>query len=121
MRSIEFTVNWHFHGTKEEECSYLQKANMYQEEFFKAYNKFCDITNGGLIDALNKEWDKVHPGEYCNSNNDRYINFMAHGFRLAVLRKGLRTKHITFDIGNEAELIGHLDCGGTLFFTLTQR
>lgn len=119
MVGLEFTVSWHFYGTEEEHSSYLQKANMYQEEFFKAYNKFCDITNGGLIDALNKEWDKLHPGEDCN--NDRYTNFMAHGFRLAILRKGLRTKHISFDIGNEAELIGYLDSGGTLFFTLTQR
>ena len=113
---MKFEVIWHYEGNSW--WKYKSQEKTYQEEYTDIYNKFCDVTNNGLIDALNSEWDKLHPGP-DNCNNDAYMAFMATGYQKAVDRLRLKSSHIpSFKVGPDANLIGCLDCGGDLYFTL---
>lgn len=114
--NTNFYVQWHFDGTDKERKAYLKKERMYQQEFVEAHNTFCNLVNNGVINALNAKWDELHPG--VGGDNDKYMAFMQYGYQIAIKMAGLKAKHITFDIGEEAELIGHLATGGIMYFTL---
>lgn len=114
----QYMVVWHFEGNDKEQAAYNRKAAILQKEFSEVHNQFCEMANNGLIDSLNAEWDKMHPGEY---DNDRYLAFFADGYALAVARKNLRSKHLTFTVGSEAQLIGHPKTGGQMYFTIIEK
>lgn len=116
MAALKFYVEWHFEGNAEEKKEYDRKASMYQNEYTKAYNRFCDVSNNGLIDELNKAWDGLHPG--VNGEDPRYMKFVQIGYNAAIRAMKLESKHMTYSAGNECQFIGHLKTGGILYFTL---
>ena len=117
--NFEYLVAWHFDGNEQEKAAYNKKARMYQKEHLKAHNKFCNIVNNGVTDSLNAEWQKMHPGPV--EDEDRYMAFIAKGYSIGISRKGLKTRHMTFSIGADGQLVGHPKTGGCLYFTLYQR
>ena len=115
---MEYKVIWHFNGGVKETSDYGKKASMYQKEFVQAHNAFCEIANNGLTDALNKKWDELHPEK--DYDNDRYVAFIRCGYQAAIECCGLQTKHMTYSIDEEAQLLGHPETGGDLFITLKE-
>lgn len=116
MNTTQLKVKFLFEGNNLEEREYLKKAAMYHEEYMEAYNGFCSVANNGLIDALNKKWDEIHPGEY---DNEDYEHFFVLAYNIAVKRMGLHTKHIpSFEVGSDLQVIGNLQTGGKLTFYL---
>ena len=57
-----------------------------KSEYVKAYNKYCELSNAGVTDELNKEFERLNPN-YFKDNADKehyelveYNKFMADGY-----------------------------------------
>ena len=116
--ATKISVNWHFNGTDDEVKKYAKKPQMYQKEYTKAYNRFCDVANNGLIDELNKGWDEIHPE--LDGHDPRYMRFMQVGYNAAIRAMKLESEHMTYFAGDECQFVGRLKTGGELSFTLKE-
>ena len=64
-----------------------------QNELIRVYNMYADLTNAGVTDLLNKEFDNLYP-TYFKDNADKewydmtvYNRFMAEGYQRKVVGK----------------------------------
>ena len=64
-----------------------------QNELIRVYNMYADLTNAGVTDSLNKEFDNLYP-TYFKDNADKeqydmtvYNRFMAEGYQRKVVDK----------------------------------
>ena len=64
-----------------------------QNELIRVYNMYADLTNAGVTDSLNKEFDILYP-TYFKDNADKewydmtiYNRFMAEGYQRKVVDK----------------------------------
>lgn len=62
-----------------------------QSELIRIYNMYADITNSGITEQLNEEFDKLNPN-YFKDNEDKewydlteYNQFMADGYQRLVV------------------------------------
>lgn len=119
-----YIVKFEYHNVPDND---LVKLAM-QEELIRVYNEFCTITNGGLIDQLNEEFDKKYPGYEVADDLYSSVEYIDH-FRQAYDKITERfnreniSKLLEFHIGNELELIGRLKIlnkTGTISFYLVE-
>ena len=83
-----------------------------EQEYVKIYQQFCDITNGGVIDKLNKEFSEKYPDYKIADDlwsSVEYIEHFRKGYdevvkEIMLLNPGL----MKYDIGDELNLIGKL-------------
>lgn len=84
-----------------------------REELIRAHNEFCSITNGGLIDRLNREFDEMYP-DYKHSENFwdsvEYIDYFRKAYSKIAedFNKRNFSKLLEYYIGDELELEGRL-------------
>lgn len=58
-----------------------------QDEYVRVWNMFCDKSNSGVTEKLNKEWEKTHPNynlsdsEHCSI----YYKFMSDGYQSLIV------------------------------------
>lgn len=84
-----------------------------REELVRVYNEFCSITNGGLVDQLNKDFDEKYPNYKIADNLWESVEYVDH-FRGAYSKivddfnRRNVSKLLDFYIGDELELIGRL-------------
>ena len=64
-----------------------------QNELIRVYNMYADLTNAGVTDSLNKEFDNLYP-TYFKDNVDKewydmtvYNRFMSEGYQRKVVDK----------------------------------
>lgn len=64
-----------------------------ENELMRCYNIYANMTNGGITEQLNNEFDRRHP-EYFKKNRDKewheltlYNSFMARGYNSMVCDK----------------------------------
>lgn len=97
-----------FKFSKEESLSEREKA-MLIGEFVKNYNKFCEQSNSGVIDSLNRDWEKEHGSDF---NNDEYDKFMIKGQQKVCdrINTGLLAKFnkLEYRMGEEVNFYGIL-------------
>lgn len=82
-----------------------------EQEYVRIYQQFCDITNGGVIDKLNKEFSEKYPNyEIADDlwSSVEYIEYLRKGYdevvkEIMILNSGLT---MTYHIGEELNLIG---------------
>ena len=87
-----------------------------EKEYVRIYQQFCDITNGGVIDKLNKEFSEKYPDYKIADDLWSSVEYIEH------FRKGYDNviKEIVFlnpclmnyYIGDELNLIGKLTLFG---------
>lgn len=95
-----------------------------EHEYAMNYKRFCEVTNGGGIDRLNKKFKELYPDyDYqaydVDDFDNPYCRFMKTGYE--ELLKDLKTSHIWFDrfyIGDELQFIGVLKDGTKVEFVL---
>lgn len=58
-----------------------------RDEYVRVWNMFCDASNSGVTEKLNKEWEETHPNydlsdsEHCNI----YCKFMSDGYQRLIV------------------------------------
>lgn len=77
-----------------------------------AHNRMAEITDGRYA-LWNKEWDDTHEGksvidDSCESEYIEFLNKKATPVVIPTLEKEFY--HMTFEFGNEHQLIGHVKC-----------
>ena len=97
-----------------------------REELIRAHNEFCNITNGGLLDRLNKEFDELYPDYQYSENfwdSAEYIEYIRKEYDK--IADGLNRRNFSavldFYIGDDLELEGRLKIlnqKGTISFYL---
>ena len=83
-----------------------------EREYVRTYQQFCDITNGGVIDKLNKEFSEKYPDYKIADDlwsSVEYIEHFRKGYdevvkEIMLLNPGL----MKYYIGDELNLIGKL-------------
>lgn len=112
--SLRYIVEFIYKGVRNP----FLKTKM-KKDFVKAYDRFCEITNGGFIDKLNVEFDKLYPNNCFSANykvgddlwsSVEYVEFMRSGFEQVAktLNESQLSKLMTFKIGDELNLIGEI-------------
>ena len=84
-----------------------------EQEYVRVYNHFCDITNGGVIDKLNKEFSEKYPDYKIADDlwsSVEYIEHFRKGYdevvkEIMILNPNLA---MTYRIGDELNLIGKM-------------
>ena len=92
------------------------KSHM-EQEYVRIYQQFCDITNGGVIDKLNKEFSEKYPDYKIADDlwsSVEYIEHFRKGYdevvkELMILNPDLV---MTYYIGDELNLIGRMTLFG---------
>ena len=84
-----------------------------KKDFVKAYDRFCEITNGGFTDKLNVEFNKLYPNYKVGDDlwsSVEYVEFMRSGYEqiAKTLNESRLSKLMTFKIGDELNLIGEI-------------
>lgn len=87
-----------------------------EQEYVRIYQQFCDITNGGVIDKLNKEFSEKYPDYKIADDLWSSVEYIEH------FRKGydkvlkeimfLNSDLMNYYIGDELNLIGKLTLFG---------
>ena len=84
-----------------------------EQEYMRVYNHFCDITNGGIIDKLNKEFSEKHPDYKIADDLWSSVEYVEH-FRKGydeVAKEIMILNHnlvMTYYVGDELNLIGKM-------------
>lgn len=58
-----------------------------RDEYVRIWNMFCDKSNSGVTEKLNKEWEETHPNydlsdsEHCSV----YYKFMSDGYQRLIV------------------------------------
>lgn len=81
--ATKYVVHFNFKGVN----SNVLKQIMIKE-YTKAYNYYCGITNSGLTDKLNKEFNELYPDYNFSdehSDNIEYCRFMADGYQKRIV------------------------------------
>lgn len=84
-----------------------------EQEYVRIYQQFCDITNGGVIDKLNKEFSEKYPDYKIADDlwsSVEYIEHLRKGYdevvkEIMILNPNLA---MTYRIGDELNLIGKM-------------
>ena len=84
-----------------------------EQEYVRIYQQFCDITNGGVIDKLNKEFSEKYPDYKIADDlwsSVEYIEHFRKGYdevvkEIMILNPNLA---MTYRIGDELNLIGKM-------------
>lgn len=76
-----YKVVFEYHGNWGEGAIEAILKHSAENLFVTMYNKFCEFTNGGLIDLGNKIWAKKHPDG--NYDQEDYENHMDGFYEIA--------------------------------------
>lgn len=107
---MEYAVKFEY-GNIPDDFHYVKE--LMKDEYVRAYNRFCDITNGGLIDKLNTEFFKLYPDYKISDDlwsSVEYTNYFREGYTKVcdkLINEGYSFL-LTFRIGDELEFIGVL-------------
>lgn len=111
---MEYRVKFMFEGFENNEFTKDILQNVMISDFSVAYNKMCELTNGGLIDKLNNEFNEKYPNYKIKDfiyDSKEYIDYFKKGYEenvLSVLNSPEYSDVLEFKIGSELELIGML-------------
>ena len=104
-----------FDSTGERWIINMMRSTM-EQEYVRIYQQFCDITNGGVIDKLNKEFSEKYPDYKIADDLWSSVEYIEH------FRKGydkvlkeimfLNSDLMNYYIGDELNLIGKLTLFG---------
>lgn len=83
-----------------------------EQEYVRIYQQFCDITNSGVIDKLNKEFSEKYPDYKIADDLWSSVEYIEH-FRTGydkVIKEIVFLNHclMNYYIGDELNLIGKL-------------
>jgi len=87
----------------------LANNQFVQDMFYRHYNKWCDITNGSLIDKLNTTFDDQWTGEPIEDyqKNKEYQVWMLNGYREALINYNMDKDDLfCYSIDDNLQLIG---------------
>lgn len=106
---MNYVVHFEYVNVPEHE---LIKTAM-REELVRVYNMFCDITNGGLCDRLNKEFFEKNPDYKVADDLWSSVEYVQHFHRAySEVTDDFNRQNVSplleFYIGDELELRGRL-------------